>query len=79
MLRVAMVLLAVFTLELLYLATSAHAPTCGCIELWIKFESAQLSNWLSVGRNLVLMCLASAGLGGTFQLLGFPRRQSLNG
>lgn len=54
---VVFVVLLAFTVELLWLASSIDAPACGCVGMWLEFESVRASNLWGISRNVVLMTL----------------------
>jgi hypothetical protein len=48
-------LLIVYTVQILYLLIAHDAPSCGCLEGVVLFESARRENLLSLIRNLCLI------------------------
>src|SRR5687767_23649 len=51
----AMVLLAVYTVQLAYLFASRDAPACACLGQWQAYHAARFENAMGVGRNVCLM------------------------
>jgi uncharacterized membrane protein len=57
-LAVSIFLLALYTLQIVYLLIAHDAPNCNCLGGVIAFQNARVSNFVSLARN-VLLLLAS--------------------
>jgi hypothetical protein len=61
----AIITLAVFTMQLIFLLWSVNAPSCGCLVRILEFKHTRTENWVSLIRNGLLMSvLISAFLAG---------------
>ena len=50
-----MILLTLYTLQIIYLLIMHNAPSCGCLTGVIAFQNARRANFLSLARNLLLL------------------------
>jgi hypothetical protein len=48
-------LLALYTIQLAYLALFREAPGCACLAAWEAYKSARVQNLLGIGRNVCLV------------------------
>jgi len=51
----AIVLLAIYAAQLVYLAALRDAPNCVCLSAWRAYRDARLDNVMGVGRNVCLI------------------------
>ena len=51
----AIILLAVYTAQLAYLAGFREAPNCSCLGAWKAYRAARFDNLMGIGRNVCLI------------------------
>jgi hypothetical protein len=54
-LSAAIVLLLLYTVQIIYLLITHNAPNCNCLGGVLAFENARRANFLSLTRNLLLV------------------------
>lgn len=60
-LMVTMIVLGVFSAAIVEFLRDPNAPSCGCSGSLALLDDARLSNWIALGRNVVMIALAYVG------------------